>query len=56
MFNVTIKTPEQRHILTFRFLTFSEPIEIGRRSGVFIVTFEHISHLFPVSPLLTLKR
>ena len=38
---VTIKTPEQRH---------------WRRSGVFIVNFEHISHLVLVFLLLTLSR
>ena len=36
----TIKTPERRH---------------WRRSGVFIVKFEHISHLFLVFLLLTLN-
>ena len=36
---LTIKTPKQRH---------------WRRSGVFIVNFEHISHLAPVFLLLTL--
>ena len=38
---LTIKTPERRH---------------WRRSGVFIVNFEHISHLFLVFLLLTLKK
>ena len=38
---LTIKTPEQRH---------------WRRSGVFIVNFEHISHLALVFLLLTLNR
>ena len=38
---VTIKTPERRHWLC---------------SGVFIVTFEHISHLFLVFLLLTLNN
>ena len=38
---LTIKTPERRH---------------WRRSGVFIVTFEHISRLFLVFLLLTLSR
>ena len=37
--NLTIKTPEQRH---------------RRHSGVFIVKFQHISCIAPVSPLLTL--
>ena len=37
---LTIKTPERRQ---------------GRRSGVFVVSFEHISHLFVVFPLLTLS-
>ena len=37
---LTIKTPEQRQ---------------WRRSGVFIVNFEHISHLVPVFPLLNLN-
>ena len=37
---LTIKTPERRH---------------WRRSGVFIVNFEHISHLVPVFLLLTLN-
>ena len=37
----TIKAPEQRR---------------RRRSGVFIVNFEHISHLFLVYLLLTLKK
>ena len=36
---LTIKTPEQRHL---------------RRSGIFIVNFEHISHLVLVFLLLTL--
>ena len=36
-----IKTPEWRH---------------WRRSGVFVVNFEHISHLFLVFLLLTLKK
>ena len=38
---LTIKTPERRH---------------WRRSGVFIVNFEHISHLALVLLLLTLSR
>ena len=38
---ITIKTPEQLH---------------WRRSGVFIVNFEHISHLVLVFLLLTLTR
>ena len=38
---LTIKTPEQRH---------------WRRSGVFIVNFEHISHLALLFLLLTLSR
>ena len=38
---LTIKTPEQRH---------------WRRYGVFIVNFEHISHIFLVFLLLTLKK
>ena len=38
--DLTIKTPERRQL---------------RRSGVFIVNFEHISHLVLVFPLLTLK-
>ena len=38
---VTTKTPERRH---------------WRHSGVFIVTFEHISRLFIVLPLLTLNK
>ena len=38
---LTIKTPEQRHS--------------WRHSGVFIVKFEHISHLLLVFLLLTLK-
>ena len=38
---LTIKTPERRH---------------WRRSGVFIVNFEHISHLFLVFSLLTLNK
>ena len=31
-------------------------LNIWRRSGVFIVNFEHISHLVLVSSLLTLSR
>ena len=38
---LTIKTPERRH---------------WRHSGAFTVNFEHISHLFLVFPLLTLKK
>ena len=38
---LTIKTPERRHC---------------RRSGVFIVNFEHTSHLFLVFLLLTLIK
>ena len=38
---LTIKTPERRQ---------------RRRSGVFIVSFENISHLFLVFPLLTLNK
>ena len=38
---LTIKTPEQRH---------------WRRSGVFTVNFEHISHLFLLFLSLTLKK
>ena len=38
---LTINTPERRH---------------WRRSGVFIVNFEHISHLFLVFLLLTLSK
>ena len=41
MFKVNIKTPERRH---------------WRRSGVFIVNFEHISHLALMSLFLTLIR
>ena len=41
MFKVNIKTPERRH---------------WRRSGVFIVNFEHISYLVLVFLLLTLNR
>ena len=41
MFKVKIKTPEGRH---------------WRRSGVFIVNFEHVSHLVLVFLLLTLNR
>ena len=37
---LTIKTPERRH---------------WRRTGVFIVNFEHISNLVPVFLLLTLN-
>ena len=40
MFKVTTKTGEQRR----------------RRSGVFIVNFEHISYLFLVLLLLTLNK
>ena len=36
-----IKTPERRNL---------------RRSGVFIVDFEHISHLFLMFQLLTLNK
>ena len=39
--NLTVKTPERRHL---------------RRSGVFIINFEHISHLVLIFLLLTLKR
>ena len=38
---LAIKTPERRYC---------------RRSGVFIVTFEHTSHIFPVFLLLTLNK
>ena len=38
---LAIKTPERRQ---------------WRRSGVFIVNFEHISHLILVFPSLTLRR
>ena len=38
---LTVKTPERRHC---------------RRSGVFIVNFEHISHFVLVFLLLTLSR
>ena len=41
MFKVTIKTPERGN---------------WRRSAVFIVKFEHISHLVLVFLLLTLSR
>ena len=41
MFKVTIKTSERRHWC---------------RSGVFVVNFEHISHLVLVILLLTLNR
>ena len=40
---VTINTPEQLHLRDVL-------------SGVFIVNFEHISHLFPVFLLLTLNK
>ena len=39
--NLTIKTSERRHL---------------RRSGVFIVNVEHISHLILMFLLLTLSR
>ena len=38
---LTIKIPKRRHC---------------RRSGVFIVNFEHISHIVLVFPLLTLNK
>ena len=38
---LTIKIPERRHL---------------HRSGVFIINFEHISHLFLVFLLLTLSK
>ena len=38
---LTIKTPERRHL---------------RRSGVFMVNFEHISYIFLVFLLLTLNK
>ena len=38
---LTIKTPERRHC---------------RRSGVFIVNFDHVSHLVLVFLLFTLKK
>ena len=41
MLKLTIKTPERHQ---------------RRRSGVFIVNFEHISHLFLVFLLLTLNK
>ena len=41
MFKLTVKTLERRH---------------WRRSGVFIVNFEHISHLVLVFLLLTLSE
>ena len=36
--------------------TYSETCQTWRRSGVFIVNFEHISHLVLVFLLLTLSR
>ena len=45
---LTIKTPGRRHHTYLNILQFS--------SGVFIVNFEHISHLFLVSLLLTLNK
>ena len=41
MFKVNMETPERRH---------------WRRSGVFIVNFEHILHLVPVFLLLLFKQ
>ena len=41
MFKININTPERRQ---------------GRRSGVFIVNFEYISHLVLVFLLLTLSK
>ena len=41
MLRVNNKIPEQRHL---------------RRSGVFIVNFQHISHFFLVFLLLTLNK
>ena len=41
MFKVSNKTPGRRH---------------WRCSGVFIVNFEHISHIFPVFLFLTLNN
>ena len=41
MFKLTIKTPERHE---------------WRRSGVFIINFEHISHIVLVFRLLTLSR
>ena len=38
---LTIKTPERRHSCL---------------SSIFIVNFEHISHLFPIFLLLTLNK
>ena len=60
---LTIKTPERRHFISPRntrkpkgFLEFSRIIKWEwRRSGVFIVNFEHISHLVLVFLLLTLN-
>ena len=54
---LTIKTPERRQIssviVTKSPVTITE--EIRRCSGVFIVNFEHISHLVPVFLFLTLS-
>ena len=41
MLKVSTKTPERRH---------------WRRSGVFTVNFEHISHFVPVFLLIALSR
>ena len=58
---LTIKTPERRYLYplkTSENLWFSDVFRgyRWRRSGVFIVNFEHISHLVLVFLLLTLSR
>ena len=52
----TIETPEQgvKYVQSYALKT-PEPRQ-WRRSGVFIVKFEHISHLALVFLLLTLRR
>ena len=47
---LTMKTPERRQ------LTIKTPERRQRRSCVFFVNFEHISHLVLVFLLLTLSR
>ena len=48
---LTMKTPEQRRI--FR---SSEKLTSAPKSDVFIVNFEHMSHLYLVILLLTLNK
>ena len=52
----TDETLSKIGILLLAFICSKSTMETVTRSGVFIVNFEHISHIVLVFPLLTLNK